>query len=177
MEKIIFLFLLLLISNLSYSQVNTLNHFELKDIIFDVSRSKKFIKDDFVVFAATQTELLEMNHPIRINNFNRVVKNDKIKFTLFGMPVKGLYGYTTDSEHYCLYLLIKIDRKGQINGFMDELGKAWNITVDDYATGDFDMLLWDKYDLKISLMRNFDDYKLLTITNLPLHDLINNSPW
>jgi hypothetical protein len=179
MKKIIFLFLLLLISKLSYSQMDALNNSDLRKIIFNEHELKNFInnKDEFITYSATKFDLLELNHPIDIYNFNRIVKNDKIRLKLLGIPVKELYGYVKNSEYYCLYLLINIDNREQINRFIAELGSPWNITKEDYEKGDFDMLLWQKNELKISIMRNFDRYKLLTITNLPLADLINNSPW
>ena len=176
------MFLLLVISNLSYSQVDRKIYFELKDIVFNEGKLVSFIKSEFIPLKNTKRALLESNHPLGAYNFNRAPKGSLKSYSLVGIPITGLYAYVKNNNQVCLFLLLPFTGYKQVDILMDEIGWPWNITKEDYELRDFEMLLWQEQHLEILLSKNFDygnlqGGNLMKITNMPLTELINTDPW
>lgn len=180
--KITLFLLVTIFTQKTYSQVSTTSYSELKNKVFSFAELKSFIESEFVSAAYTKIQLRESNHPVELYRFNRIRKPSYSPFSLLGINVTNIYAYKKDDEHFCLYILLPINNRNQVDQLSDELGRPWNITADDYDRGSYSSLMWQHDRLETVLMKNFDysnpdGGNLLLITNIPLKDLVNNDPW
>ena len=73
--------------------------------------------------------------------------NDKNKvYSLYGLPIIDLYAYSETSDNVCLYILMNLNSK-KLFMLKDRIGYPENVIPEDFASGDFDFLTWDKSDI------------------------------
>lgn len=165
----------------SYAQMNK-TYMDLKDQIFELENLKTFIAHDFTPVSHTKFELRQNNHPVELYKFNREWKPNYLSLSLIDIAITNLYAYWQDDEHVCLYLLLPINNRKELDRLSDLIGRPWNVTEEDYKNGDFGSLMWQKNDLEIVLTKNFDysnpqGGNLIIITNIKLVELSNDAPW
>ncbi|MEO3405476.1 hypothetical protein AAFN85_16315 [Mucilaginibacter sp. CAU 1740] len=153
----------------------------LENSVFSFRGLEDFIAQDFSPVSYSKSELRQANHPIELYRFNRIYKND-LPLSLFGIAVKNIYAYRQNDDNLCLYLLLPVNSHRNIDRFCESLGRPWNVTEDDYRQRRYGSLMWQKEELEVVLMKNFDysnpeSTNLLIITNIKLSALVNNDPW
>lgn len=181
--KINLVLLILLFGTLtkSYAQMNKA-YIDLKDKLFEFENLKAFIAHDFIPVSHTKFELRQNNHPVELYKFNREWKPGYLPPALIGITITNIYAYWQDDEHVCLYILLPINNHKEIDRLSDLIGLPWNVTEEDYKSGDFGSLMWQKDNLEIVLTKNFDysnpqSGNLIIITNIKLAKLANDAPW
>lgn len=182
MKRAALITFLIMTFNPSFSQTSTIDDTEISKMILSTEQLSKFIINKFKHFKATKSELLKENHPLVSQRFNMILNDTTTNYTLTGLPVRTLYAYLKNDKRIALYVLMDVDYQ-QTKNLIDLFGMPWNITLEDYEIGDFEMLLWDKNLFEVSMLHDFvtgglqTNCRVITINNIPIKELINDDPW
>jgi hypothetical protein len=157
------------------------------DLNFDTLLSSnrtliEFIDDNFKPYKLTPFELLEQNNPFALRNFNRKVDSENKTYTLLNIPINEMNALFKNEAEGAIYIVMDISFK-QLRLFTNALGIPENTSKSDFEKMDFDVLMWRKNDLEISIQHSFisnksRESKMVTIShvNNPL-DTINFDFW
>lgn len=158
----------------SFAQTATPSQMELKEILLNKSNLIHFINNNLKKNVVNEADSLD--NPVGHLKYNLVIESAR-NYKLLNYPITNIYCYIKVDNKFALYLLLNVSWRKQTDEFIKLLGRPWNVQSLDYDSGDFDMLLWDKKEFKVSITNIFSpfnpDLKLLTITNLPLEDLLD----
>lgn len=172
---------LLFTSNISFAQMIDSNMNELKDKLLIKERFMKFIQNEFDTYNISKIEAIAQNHFLSIQNFNRTVKDKRITYHFFGLPVEKIFSFYKNQNEGAVYMLINIDYQ-KLKNFVDVLGIPENTTKDDFEKGDFEIVVWRWNGLEISILHSFitdksNQSRIVTISHVnDKMDLINLMP-
>lgn len=126
---------------------------ELEPIVLDDNLLKQLVTKKFKPIVLTKMEKTASNHPLLLLNFNRGVIDERMSFSLLGLPIQNIYVFENDKSQFCTFLIIEIQRT-EFDKFVQAWGYPENVLEKDYLVGDFDFLYWSKNGFEIFINRH-----------------------
>jgi hypothetical protein len=139
----------------------------------------EFINTNLEDTSFKRSDLLEMNHSLTMNEFNKSLKKSTRNYTLLNTPIDGINAYVKGSQDVALYLIIELD-SNRLDQIISSQGLPDNIeTISEIQSKQFSFLHWDKKNYSIWLNRdvfgrsrtNSVNKFIVTVTNIPLRQL------
>lgn len=149
---------------------------ELSNLFINEKAAIDFIKSDFQELKPL-TDAEKTFHSILYLKFNKELKNTDKSYTFFGNPIDLIYAYydVTEKDKFALYILLDI-KKDDLKIFSKIWGHPGNVSINDFASDEFDSQMWHKNGTDIIIGRSFaDNYgrdsHIVQLSNIKLRKL------
>lgn len=170
--KYLLLIFLNCISILLLAQKNSRN-IELSSIVTHEKETIRFVKNHFQDVRALD-DVEKVFHPMGSVKFNKELKENGIKYTIFGKPIDLLFAFydEKESDKYAIYIILDIPRN-ELKMFSKIWGHPENVPTEDFVSGDFDSQIWRENGADVIVGRSFlyeysADSQLIQISNIKL---------
>jgi hypothetical protein len=160
---------------------NQLPVMEINKVILDEKALISFIDHAFVDTTYNSEELLNQNHSMVLEEFNKVLKHQNETYFLHDLPILELYAHRSNKQDVMLYLILDLDLE-KIQKLSEELGLPNNlVSEEELRKGQFHFLTWDRKPINLWLSKdrfgntrtNSKNRVILKVTNFKSSSLRN----